>query len=488
MSPRIVIAGGGLAGLATAVALTVRGLPCTLLESRPRLGGRASSFHDPATGSDIDNCQHVTLGCCTNFRHFCETTGLGEYFRREPALYFVGPTGTIDRFADGPLPAPLHLTGAFAKLSYLSWSDKVALARGLKALSRPVSEQDEARPFSEWLQRHKQPESAIQRFWLVVLVSALSESLDRLSVSHARKVFVDSFLRNRDGWSVEIPSVPLEDLYGGRLTEWLKSRGTVLRLGTSVEQIELDGNRVSGVGIAGSEVVDGDEFVVALPFHRVTSVLPRSLVEHPELRGIGRLEPAPISSIHLWFDRPITDLRHAVLIDRLCQWMFNRTAIGAMPPKMANGANLATGVVTGEGPSAGRFDGSYYYQIVISASHGLAGRDKNEIQQEVLRELTGIWPATAEARLLHSRQVTEHRAVFSPVPGVDAWRPAQQSPIANLQLAGDWTRTGWPATMEGAVRSGYLAAGNILRRLGRSDVVLQPDLKTSRLSRWLFGL
>ena len=213
-------------------------------------------------------------------------------------------------------------------------------------------------------------------------------------------------------------------------------------------------------------------------FFRVLSVLPQSLARHPGLKGIERLEPSPISSIHLWFDRPITELPHAAFVDRLCQWMFNRTAIGAIEGSQTRPAK----------PDEARPDGAHYYQIVISASRRLEGRHKDDIQREVLQELTEIWPAVADTKLLHSRQVTEHRAVFSPVPGVDAWRPVQQSPVANLQFAGDWTRTGWPSTMEGAVRSGYLAVENILQRLGRPETVVQANLKTSLLSRWMFGL
>ena len=475
---RIVIVGGGLAGLAAAVALTARGFPCTIIESRPRLGGRASSFHDPTTNTDIDNCQHVTLGCCTNFRHFCQTTGIAEFFRREPALYFVGPTGKVDRFAAGSLPAPLHLTGAFAGLSYLSWKDKYSLATALKTLARPVSERDEAESFAKWLTRHGQSQTVIERFWFVVLVSALSESLERISVRHARKVFVDAFLANREGWYVDIPTVPLEELYGGRLSDWLTSRGTTIRLQASAEKVELETDRVTGVRLGSNEVVAGDEFVVALPFFRVLSVLPESLAASADLQGIKSLEPAPISSIHLWFDRPITDLPHAVLVDRLCQWVFNRSAIGTAKLRQSSNQN----------PENARLDNAYYYQIVISASHSLEGCSKDEIQKQVLKELTDVWPIVAEAKILHSRHVTEHRAVFAPVPGVDKLRPVQQSPVANLQLAGDWTRTGWPATMEGAVRSGYLAASNILKRLGHHDDVLHPDLPTASLSRWMFGL
>ncbi|WP_010582460.1 hydroxysqualene dehydroxylase HpnE [Schlesneria paludicola] len=478
MPRHIVIVGGGLAGLAAAVALTDRGFPCTLLESRPRLGGRASSFHDPTTGVEIDNCQHVTLGCCTNFRHFCQTTGLSQYFHREPTLYFIGPQGKVDRFSANALPAPFHLTAAFARLSYLSWKDKFALARGLKALARPVSDAEEARPFSEWLRQHHQTDAAIERFWLVVLVSALSESLDRISVRHARKVFVDAFLAHRDGWYVDIPTVPLEDLYGGQLVDWLTSRGTTIRLQSAGERVELSNRSVTGVRLTSQEFINADELVIALPFHRVMSVLPPELASRPEFRGVNSLQAAPIASIHLWFDRPITELRHAVLVERLCQWVFNRTAIARTHDASTSSTSSSTDPL----------ENAHYYQIVISASRNLAGQSKEQIQQQVLDELSAVWPATKDAKLLHARQVTEHRAVFSPVPEIDNLRPVQQTSIANLQLAGDWTHTGWPATMEGAVRSGYLAAENVLRRCGQTDSLVQPDLKTALGSRLLFGL
>ncbi len=478
---RIVIAGGGLAGLAAAVALTERGLPCEVLESRPRLGGRAGSFLDPVSGTSIDNCQHVSLGCCTNFRHFCETSGLAEFFRREATLHFIGPEGRVDRFSASSLPAPFHLAGAFARLSYLTWHDKFWLARGLKALARGVTAEERRLPFSEWLARQRQTPAAISRFWQVVLVSALSESLDRIDVEHARKVFVDTFLAHRDGWFVEIPTVPLDDLYGGRLTDWLVSRGTTIRLQAAVERIEIEADRVSRVRLSSGEIVGGDEFILALPFFRVRSVLPESLATHRALAGIERLEAAPISSVHLWFDRPITELPHAVLVDRLCQWMFNRTALGTASPLNAAGSfqqNAQTSATSN----------GFYYQIVISASRELAGQSREAILAQVLAELTSIWPETASATLLHSRQVTEHRAVFSPVPRVDELRPVQQSPIGNLQFAGDWTQTGWPATMEGAVRSGYLAAANVLARLGRPESVVRPDLPVGIWSRLLMGV
>ena len=477
---RVAIVGGGLAGLATAAALAERGVPSVLLESRPRLGGRASSFHDAATDTWIDNCQHVSMGCCTNFQHFCERTGLAEFFRIEPALYFIGPKGRIDRFSSGSWPAPLHLAGAFAGLSFLSWSDKFALARGLRALATERSAPSKE-SFSTWLERHHQPPRAIWCFWHVVLVSALSESLGRISVPAARKVFIDGFLAHRDGWQVCIPTVPLEVLYGGRLMQWLTERGVDVRLQSAAESLEIADERVDAVRLKSGERLAGDEFVVAVPFHRVRALLPESHVNHPSLAGLDRLEAAPISSVHLWFDRPITDLPHAVFVTGLCQWLFNR---GASRERELPETSLA-GADSGSLRSRLALE-SHYYQVVISASREVVGRESADVLRQVLDELAAVWPVVKEATLLHSRQVTEHRAVFSPLPGSDDLRPVQQSHIVNLQFAGDWTRTGWPATMESAVRSGYLAAENLLRRLGRPAAVLQPDLPSSALFRRLF--
>ena len=462
----VVIVGGGLAGLATAVGLAQHGVPATLVESRPRLGGRASSFQDAASGEWIDNCQHVTMGCCTNFRWFCEQTGLADRFRRETTLYFVGPDGTVNRFGASSLPAPLHLAGAFARLSYLTWGDKLALGRSLRVLARSTPS---AAPQSmaEWLQDQCQPQRVIDRFWKVTLVSALSESLDRIDVAIARKVIVDGFLAHREAWLVDIPTAPLEELYGQTLTNWLQTRGVTLRLQTGAEGIDIAADGATQVRLKNGELLPASDVVLAVAHQRLGSLLPTGWTTSQVAPGIDQLEAAPISSVHLWFDRPITPLPHAVFVEGLVQWVFNRTALAA------------------EGQSTSTANG-YYYQVVISASRELQGRNSDDIRDEVVAELAKVLPETRSAKLLRSRQVTEHRAVFSPLPGSSALRPPQQTPIGNLQLAGDYTQTGWPATMEGAVRSGFLAAENVLRRRGVTAHLLQPDLPQARGFRWLF--
>ena len=468
-SQRVLIVGGGLAGLAAAVELGRQGVPVTLLESRDRLGGRASSFADPASGETLDNCQHVSMGCCTALQRICETIGVAGLFHVESELTFIDPEGGCSRLAGAALPAPFHLAPSFLRLRYLTLREKMRLAVGLRALARlQPGEIDDRQSFLDWLQVQRQSDRIIERFWEVVLVSALSESLDRVDVSLARKVFVDGFLRNRQGWKVHLPTAPLDDLYGAPVIDWLTSHGGQVCLQAGVRRLEGNAAGIDCVELRNGDRHSAADYIVAVPHFRVLDLLPAELAVRPELAGVAQIESAPITSLHLWLDREIMNLPHAVLIGRVSQWIFRR-------PEQASEE-------TGARPAGA------YYQVVISASRGLRGQSQDEVCAQVMAELGAIWPEAQTARLVHWRMVTEHRAVFSGTPGVASLRPVQQSPIPNLQLAGDWTATGWPSTMEGAVRSGMLAAENVLRRRGRDVRLLPADLPTSKLSRWLLGL
>lgn len=472
---RIVIVGGGLAGLSAAVTLAEARehesrLRITLLESRPRLGGRAASIIDRETGQAIDNCQHVSMGCCTAFQDFLRRTGCDDLFVTQSELHFVAPPthdGRAPRivpFRAGPWPAPLHLAGSLLRFPWFGWRDVLRIGTAMNALARAGSGPDEA--FQDWLTRHGQSEFLQRNFWHLVLVSALSESLDRISLKHARKVFVDGFLKHADAWRVAIPSVPLDELYETRLRTWLTQRGVELRVRAGAARLVLDDSRIAHVEQRSGEVLTADEFILAVPHGLVLSLLPEQIATHPSLAGTARLESAAISGVHLWYDRPVTELPHAVLLDRLSQWMFNRSLLSR---------------------SAGplKEDGGQHLQVVISAIGTLT---ESEILSTVTAELAEVFPAARTARVLHHRAITEHSAVFAPLPGVDDLRPDQQSPVSNLQLAGDWTRTGWPSTMEGAVRSGRMAAENVLRRWNLPLPGPLPELPVSRLSRWLYGL
>jgi uncharacterized protein with NAD-binding domain and iron-sulfur cluster len=480
MADRVVIIGAGLAGLAAAAALAPRGYAVTLLEARGRLGGRASSFTDAVSGQLIDACQHVSMGCCTNLAHFCRTVGIHHLLETQPCLYFMTPDGRVSRFRADPLPAPVHLARAFLTAHYLSPSEKARVAWGLAWLRLTGSHRDE--PFLHWLERHGQTPGTVERFWGVVLTSALNETPERIGLRYARKVFVDGFLRRRRGFEVELPRVPLGRLYGDELQAWLTQHHVELLLGRGVKELRIGepAALVAGFGepaafpggrrqtrqltqpvrhpqweihemvLRDGSRVQADWYISAVPFDRLLDLVPNDLVAaEPYFGNLRRLQTSPITSVHLWFDRPVTALPHVVLLCCAGQWLFNR---GETAP------------------------GEHYVQVVVSAARQFRGLGHEEVQRQVVAELGRLFPDAASARLLRGRVVTEHTATFSVTPGVDQWRPAQASPVRNLFVAGDWTHTGWPATMEGAVRSGYLAAQTLLRRRGANVRLVQPDL------------
>ena len=445
------IVGGGLAGLAAATALARRGVRVTVLESRPRLGGRAGSFPDAASGQLLDACQHVSMGCCTNLAHFARTVGIHHHLEPQPVLYFVTPDRRVSRFKSDPWPAPFHLGRALLGAHYLTPAEKLRIAYGLLALRRTAVDADP--PLRPWLDAHRQTPRTIDRFWGIVLTSALNETVDRVGLRYARKVFVEGFMGHRDGFTVEVPRVPLGKLYGEELRDFLTRHGVTVRESAGVKTLlpAADGGGVVGVSLRDGTTLSADEVVVAVPFDRVLALLPEPWAKLPCFAGAGQLKPSPITSVHLWYDRPLTPLPHAVFVDCLGQWLFNR---GETAP------------------------GEFYAQVVVSAARPLKGLGGAEVERRVAEELARLFPVGA--KLLRAKVVTEHTATFSAVPGVDGHRPAQATPVRNLTLAGDWTRTGWPATMEGAVRSGYLAAEAILGRRGDPTRCLQPDLGDRR--------
>lgn len=437
----VLIIGGGLAGLAAAGELARRDLKVRLLESRGRLGGRASSFVDHESGDMIDNCQHVAMGCCTAFLEFCRQFNMLDQFQRERELTFLAPSCPPYRFAAGWFPAPLHLSGAFLGLPYLALSEKWQFAMGVRTLWRSSPAALRGRSFGDWLREHGQSDRIIRRIWEVLLVSALSESMDRIDAAYARQVLVQGFLESRDGWEVYVPQRPLDELLTQFVLPGLQQLGVDVQFSTGVAELQGSGDALTAAKLNSGSAITASSYVLAVPWHRVQSMLSEQVFEALRLPNLNQIASAPITSVHLWVDRPLMSQRHVVLVDRLCQWLF-------------------------EHPCHKPGQGMHRYQVVISASRMLSGWGREETIRQVWSELQQAFPQAAHALLSHARVVTEHRAVFSPLPGIDALRPSQQTSIPNLQLAGDWTQTGWPATMESAVRSGLQAARNILKERG----------------------
>jgi len=456
----VTVVGGGLAGIAAACALADSGYRVQLLERRPYLGGRASSYEHPGTGEVIDNCQHVLIGRCTSLIDLYRRLGMLSAIRWYDRFTFLTPHGKPTIIEPGRLPAPFHSTLAFLRAPAFDLKDKLAIARGLTAFM-PGLPPDTEEDFLHWLRRHGQTPRAIERFWKPVLVSALNEDLDRISVHYAAKVFRESFLLSPQSGRMGIPSIPLSELYGAAIG-YLRERGGEVSLRAPVDGVARAANgwRVA----AGEQTFDSDAVVLALSFEATADLL-RVLPDAPgkaELAGrLGRFEHSPITGIHLWFDREITHYDHAVLLDTTIQWMFNKS-------------RLQPDHRSGEGS---------YLELVVSASRSLVPMQRQEIIDLALRELAQFFPAVAAAQLVKAAVVKEVRATYSMRPQLDSIRPSPLSPWPGIFLAGDWTATGWPATMEGAVRSGYLSASEVTRGFGRPQSFLAPELPASGFMR-----
>ncbi len=470
----MIVIGGGLAGLSSGAALASAGYRVTLIEKRPFLGGRATSYVLPS-GEHIDNCQHVTLGCCTNLEDFYRRAGAADKIRYYDELIFAESDGRRGTIRASSLPVPLHFAPSFAKFRLLKWTDKRAIGRLMMLIARsagrpPDLQESSVRPnMLDWLRRHGQTEAAIARFWGVVLVSALDEQLDRIDAQYGVDVFWKAFLANRAGYRVGIPSVPLADLYDGCRVA-LEDGGGIVRLRTPARELQVVANAVVGVAVESGDALQADYYIAAVPHDILLDLLPGEAVARmPAFSNLANLRSSPITGVHFWFDREVMTEPFLALVDAKTQWIFNKTLLYGGRNGAPEGA-----------PATGQ-----YLQLVISASYDLVESTRQEIVDLCLKEVRGVLPAARTAQLLKSTVVKEVAATFSPEPGCDRWRPEARSPLDGLFLAGDWTATGWPATMEGAVRGGYLAAEAILAADGQPQTLLRPDLPVEGISKWL---
>jgi squalene-associated FAD-dependent desaturase len=462
--PTVAIAGGGLAGLSAACALADSGFRVTLFERRPYLGGRASSYEHPGTGEVVDNCQHVLFRVCTNLIEFYRRIGVEDKIRWYDEMTFIEPGGRTSVMRASPLPAPLHTAPSFLRFPFLSAKDKLVISRAIAALTL-TSQPDTGRSFQDWCNEHGQTENAIQRFWKPILVSALSEDLDLISISYAAQVVRES-MKSPEARHMGVPSIPLTDLYN-KAGDYIRARGGEIHFRSSLESFFPDPARVQ-IRVAEAQQIF-DYLVLALPFDVLARVLPQSAEAAPLRDQLSHFETSPITGIHLWFDRQITDLDHAVLLDRTIQWMFHKSRLLASRNAVPNA------------------EGGSYIELVVSASKSLIDKSRNEIVELALKEVREFFPGARAANLVKSTVIKEVHATYSPRPGIDAYRPQQLTAWPRVFLAGDWTATGWPATMEGAVRSGYLAAEALTRAAGiKESHFLTPDLPATGLMR-LFG-
>jgi squalene-associated FAD-dependent desaturase len=444
-----IVVGGGLAGIAAALGLARQGVQVQLLEARRRLGGRAASFTQPDSNETIDYCQHVGMGCCTNLLQMIDWLEQGEHWEVHRNLHFYGPAGNYQRLGSLPfLPAPLHLTGWLLRWPGLNLVDRIAIARGMFAIRKlAITRETDHRLAQPWLVEHHQTPVAIENFWRTIIVSALGEELSQVNLSAVAKVLQDGFLNHRDAFHLLVPKRPLGELFGSLAEQSLQVNRVNVHLQTRVQRlVQLSESRFAVEADSGGNLT-ADAIVVAVPWFRM-----RGLVESTGYVPLTKIADAtaqitasPISGIHTWWDRPWLDTPHAAIVGHLCQWVF---------PKH-NSQEVAQ-------PS----DREHYYQIVVSAARHLPRGELAELMQLVSQDLAEVFPKVRDAKMLRMQVVTDPQAVFSVGISSSELRPKSEIPGTNIWLAGDWIQTGWPATMESAILSGWRACESILTSWG----------------------
>ncbi len=456
---KVAIIGAGVSGLAAACALSEAGYSVEVFEQRPYVGGRACSYLHPGSGEVIDNCQHILLGCCTNLRSLLGRVGRGTQIAWTDRITYIEPGGRRSTVRPtAAFPAPFGSAFSFLRARCFSLADKRAIARGLRQFFGGYpADSPGAESFLAWARRHGQTPGALKRFWEPVLQSALNDDLDRISVHYAGKVLRDSFLNSAEAGRIGVPLLPLSEMYSGAAA-YFQARGGMLHLRTGVSALQRvdDGWHLE----AGGQTHRFDKVVLALPFEAAQKLMGQLPGGEALSPAFERFEHAPLVGVHLWFDREITELPHAVLLDTTIQWMYQRDKL-RRTPKQGEGSHL---------------------ELVISVARPLLFMTQPEIVDLAVRELALFFPVVKDAKLLKGVVTKEVRATFTVPPGLDAHRPEARTAWEGLYLAGDWTATGWPATMEGAARAGFLAAEAVT---GGREHFLVPDLPPRGLMRFI---
>lgn len=465
----VTVLGGGVAGMSAACALAEAGFRVQLVERRSYLGGRASSYLHPGVHEVIDNCQHVLFGCCTNLIGFYRRIGVASKIHWTREMTMIEPGGRRSPLGPsrlGPLafPAPLHALPKLMTAKAFTLADKMALARGFSAVLRLNPKVPSTESLGAWLRRNGQTRGSLDRFWRLVIASALNADIDNIAMPYAAKVIRELFMNSAEAGSMGMSTVPLSELYSGA-ANFLAQHGSAVHLNAHVESALFDEETTQWSLLTRTGSIMSDFLVLALPFEATAKLIahmPPAEGADALVRQIEIHQHWPICSVHLWFDREITELDHAVLLDRELHWMYNKSRL--QPWRKTKGT---------------------YVESVVSASRSFAALSREQAIAQAVRELSEFFPAVASAKLEKAALIKEVRATFGVPPGIDAARPNAISPWPNCFLAGDWTATGWPSTMESAARSGHLAAEALSSSTGEPRTFLNADLKPTGLMRFV---
>jgi zeta-carotene desaturase len=439
--PRVLVVGGGVAGMAAACSLA-DACEVTLLEKRPFLGGRVYSVRDARMDCEVDNAQHVFLGCFERLRGFLEKLGLQAHLQETFRLRLFTPQGQVV-FRAAPLRAPLHLAPALFRLKPLSWPERLALARSMDRIRRMGEDEVrgfEGKNFGEWLRSAGQSPAAVTYFWDFFALAALNAHVDRADAADAFFVFRKGLLESRKFSAVGY-LLRGQEAVGRAARAYVESRGGRVLTERGAAALQLERSRVAAVQDDTGERHTADVYILALPPAELYALTPPSLRSLKPFSHLPSLGGSPIVGVHLWYDRPVVDFDFAGFPGHRLQWVFNKSRIFGIPPR-----------------------GPQYLSIVLSSAREWIDAPKESAVQAMDEAIKEWFPEARRAALVHSRVIKEPAATLLPFPGYHRLRPAPRAGVPNLLLAGEWTATGWPSSMESAVRSGEACARLVLEQ------------------------
>jgi squalene-associated FAD-dependent desaturase len=442
MSLKVAVIGGGLAGITAAIALAETGADVTLLEARPRLGGATCSFS--RDGLTVDTGQHIFLGCCSAYRGLLDRLGMTGHTTLQDRfdVTVLAPGGKKARLRRTALPGPLHMLPALGRYPFLSRTERASVARPALAMRfvDPADPAADTQRFGDWLARRGQSERTRRALWDLFSVSALNIAGDDASLALAAVVVKTGLLGKNNAADIGVPTLPLGELHGDAGATLLAKLGGQVVLSTKVSAIEPVSGGGFRIALAQGDPVTADAVVLAVPHEKAAPLIPAGALPEQTVAGWGGLGASPIVNVHVIYDRPVMDLPFVAAIDSPVQWVFDRTKISAMDRP-----------------------GQQYLAISLSAADQFADTPVAELQEQFLPALAELFPAARDARVTEFFVTRERRATFRQTPGSGALRPKTATARPGLVLAGAWTDTGWPDTMEGAVRSGLAAAAELRR-------------------------
>ena len=439
--PRVVVIGGGLAGITAAIALAESGADVTLLEARPRLGGATCSFQ--RDGLIVDTGQHVFLGCCSAYRGLLAKLGMTEHAplqdRFDVTVLAPGRSAGQPRRARlrrTALPGPLHMLPALGRYPFLSWAERAKVSRPALAmrLVDPADPAADTQRFGDWLAARGQSERARRALWDLFSVSALNIAGDDASLALAATVVKTGLLGANNAADIGVPALPLGELHGDAAATLLAKLGAQVTISAKVSAIQPDHESRFRIRLARDADLTADAVVLAVPHEKAAALVPPDALPDGTVRAWAGLGASPIVNVHVIYDRPVTDLEFAAAIDSPVQWVFDRTRISGLDRP-----------------------GHQYLAISLSAADEYADMPAARLREQFVPALAELFPAAREARVTEFFVTRERRATFRQAPGSGALRPKAATRQPGLVLAGAWTDTGWPDTMEGAVRSGLAA-------------------------------